>query len=156
MTRSATALVTLAVLAGLAAPAAHADGGVKVGELTCRMDGLKNDIVYTKEEFACTFQPTSGDPQSYTAVLKEVGVNLSFTKDNTLVWGVLAPSDNLASPDVLKGTYVGAGGTVEVGGGIGANILVGGGDKSITLQPISVSGLVGAGASLDVSALEIR
>lgn len=149
-------LSTLALATLLAAGAAHAEGGVKVGELTCKMDGMKNDIVYTKEEFACVFTPTSGETQTYTAVLKEVGVNLSFTKENTLVWGVLAPSDNLSSPEVLKGTYVGAGGTVEVGGGVGANILVGGGENSITLQPISVQGLVGAGASLDVSALEIR
>ncbi len=148
--------VSALVLAmGLAAHAAHADGGVKAGELVCKMVGLQNDIVYTKEEFACVFKPTSGDEQTYTAVLKQVGVNLSFTKENTLVWGVLAPTDKLDSPDVLKGTYVGGSGSIELGGGVSANVLVGGGN-SITLQPISVSGLVGVGAALDVSALEIK
>lgn len=148
--------VSALVLAiGLAATAAHADGGVKVGDLTCKMDGVKNDIVYTKEEFACVFTPTSGDTQTYTAVLKEVGVNLSITKDNTMVWGVLAPTDKLDSPDVLKGTYVGGSGAVEVGGGVSANVLVGGGN-SITLQPISVSGMVGVGASVGISSLEIK
>lgn len=150
-----TILAALAVATGLVATAAHADGGVKVGELTCKMTDLKNDIVYTKEEFACVFQPGSGEAQTYTAVLKEVGVNLSITKENTMVWGVLAPTDKLDSPEVLKGTYVGGSGSVELGGGIAANVLVGGGN-SITLQPISVSGLVGAGASLGISSLEIK
>lgn len=150
------AALTLALATAVAVPALAYDSGVQVGVLTCKMDHVKNDIVYTKEEFACVYKPTEGDEQTYTAVLKEYGVNLSFTKDNELVWGVLAPAGNMASPDVLKGTYVGGTGSVELVGGVSANVLVGGGSNSITLNPISVSGMVGIGASLDVSALEIK
>ena len=150
------AALSLALATALAAPVFATDSGVQVGVLTCKMDGVKNDIVYIKEEFACTYKPTDGAEQTYTAVLKEYGVNLSFTKDNELVWGVLAPAGNMASPDVLKGTYVGGTGSVELVGGVSANVLVGGGENSITLNPISVSGLVGVGASLDVAKLEIK
>lgn len=150
-----TFLPAVALIAALAATSAQAEGGVEVGVLTCTMEGVTNAIVYTREEFACIFQPKEGEPQAYVAILKEVGVNLSVTKENTLVWGVLAPTGDKFSPDVLRGTYVGGTGAVELGAGMSANVLIGGGN-SITLQPISVSGMVGAGVALEFGALEIR
>jgi hypothetical protein len=45
---------------------------------------------------------------------------------------------------------------VSAGAGAGANVLVGGGKESITLQPISASGIVGAGASVDIEEFELR
>lgn len=149
-------LTAIALALGLTATAASAQSGTQVGMLTCTMTGIENVVVYTKEDFACTFQPNSGDPQTYTGVIKEIGVNLSITKDNTMVWGVIAPVADLASPDALKGTYVGGTTQIEVGGGLGANILVGGSGKTVTLQPISMNGLVGAGAALDIAAFELK
>ena len=93
--------------------------------------------------------------QTYKGVIKEVGVNLSITKDNTMVWGVIAPEKDLASPDELKGTYLGGTGQVEIGGGVAANILIGGSHQTISLQPVSVNGMIGAGAALDITAFEL-
>ncbi len=149
-------LVPVAALASfLAVPALAQDNGTQVGVLTCKMTGIENVVVYTKEEFDCEFKPTSGDPQSYKGVIHEVGVNLSITKENTLVWGVLAPSGEVSSPEALKGRYVGGSGQVELAGGVGANILVGGNAKTINLQPISVSGMKGFGAALDITSFEL-
>lgn len=150
------ALTTAAVALGLSAGVALAgDGGTQVGVLTCSMTGIENIVVYTKEEFACTFKPNNGTEQTYTGVIKEIGVNLSITKDNTMVWGVIAPEKDLASPDELKGTYVGGTGQVEIGGGVAANILIGGSHQTISLQPISVNGMIGAGAALDIAKFEL-
>ena len=74
----------------------------------------------------------------------------------TLVWGVFAPTAAAGSAEALKGRYVGASADVAVGAGAGANVLVGGGDKSVTLQPISASGIVGSGVSADIEEFELH
>ena len=148
--------IAAAIALGLSATLAQAgDGGTQVGVLTCSMTGIDNIVVYTKEVFDCTFKPNHGDVQTYKGVIKEVGVNLSITKDNTMLWGVIAPEKDLASPDELKGTYVGGTGQVEIGGGVAANILIGGSHQTISLQPISVNGMIGAGAALDIAKFEL-
>lgn len=149
-------LMALTLASALGASAAHAADGIKVGVLTCKMDGLQNDIIYTKEKFACSFKPESGAEQKYTGTIKEFGVNLSFTKDNTLVWAVLAPSKDMVAPDILKGTYVGGTGQVELGAGASASVLIGGGKSSITLQPVSFSGMIGAGIAADLTKFELE
>jgi Protein of unknown function (DUF992) len=151
-------LVPLTVLAAaLAAPAAFAqDSGTQVGTLTCKMSGVENLVVYTKEEFDCEFAQNDAGSSSYKGVIHEVGVNLSVTKDAKLVWGVIAPSGEVSSPDALKGHYVGAGGQVELAGGVGANVLIGGNAKTINLEPLSVEGMEGFGAALDITDFELK
>ena len=63
-----------------------ADFGADIGVLTCKLKDVHNDIVYSAEEFACEFKPKSGDAQSYTGQIKSLGLDLSVTKDMTLVW----------------------------------------------------------------------
>lgn len=150
-------LFALAITAGLTASSAFAaDNGTQIGVLTCKMDGIDNYVVYTKEEFACVYKPNTGEPQTYRGVIKQVGVNLSITKDNTMIWGVFAPVADMASTDALKGTYVGGTTQVEIGGGVAANVLVGGSGQTISFQPISVNGMTGFGAALDITAFELK
>lgn len=150
-------LLSIATLASfLAAPVLAQDSGTQIGTLTCKMTGVENLVVYTKEEFDCEFKPNTGDAASYKGVIHEVGVNLSLTKENTLVWGVIAPTDTVSAPDALKGNYVGGGAQVELVGGVGANVLVGGSGKTINLEPLSVEGMRGYGAALDISSFELK
>ena len=139
-----------------ASSALAAESGTQVGVLTCKMTGVETVVVYTREEFDCEYKPHKGAPQSYTGVIKEVGVNLSVTKENAMVRRVIAPLDGLSSPDALRGTYVGGSGQIEIGAGAAANILVGGSGKTISLQPISVNGMKGFGAALEISAFELK
>ncbi|OSP54050.1 DUF992 domain-containing protein [Pseudoruegeria sp. SK021] len=158
-------LSAFACMATLCASAAFADDaadksdktekGAQIGVLTCTMTDVTNVIVYTDEKFDCSYEPKEGDVQTYKGVMKSVGLNLSVTKGATMVWGVVAPSMDLDSATILKGKYVGGTGKVEIGGGVAANVLIGGGSDSITLQPFSVSGLTGFGAALDVSYFEL-
>lgn len=140
----------------LSASAVFAGGGVDVGVLTCKLTGVKNDIIYSKEEFACEFKPTKGDVQTYIGQIKSIGVDLSVTKDMTLVWGVLAPSGDVDVAESLKGDYFGGEASVALVAGGGANVLVGGGDKSFTLQPISVTGIRGSGVTVGISEFTLR
>ena len=158
-TTTAAALVAGLAAAPALAPAgadAASDSGVKVGTLTCRVQDVTNVIVYTEQEFDCTFDP-AGDAaaEHYTGEIDKIGINLSVMEDFTIVWSVLAPTDDIYEPDALEGTYVGAGANVAIGGGVGAQVLVGGGDNSFSLQPVSVAGVQGLGASLGVESFEL-
>lgn len=145
-----------AMAMSLSASAALADNATDVGVLTCTLTGVTNIVVYTDEKFDCVFAPLSGADYNYTGEIKSIGVNLSVTKDMTLVWAVLTTKTDGDVADQLKGDYVGAGAAVEVGGGVGLNALVGGSSRAITLQPVSVSGSVGAGASVGIESFSLR
>jgi hypothetical protein len=149
-------LIALAVATFAIGAQASAQQRVELGLLTCKLKDVHNDIVYTSEEFDCVFKPKSGDDQTYTGQIRSLGIDLSVTKDMTLVWGVLAPTGDAASTETLKGKYVGGGAAVALGVGAGADVLVGGGENSFTLQPVSVSGMVGAGASVGIEEFELR
>jgi hypothetical protein len=149
-------LLVLATGMALSATAGFAATDADVGVLTCKLKGVKNDIVYSKEEFACEFKRTDGKVEEYTGQIKSIGINLSVTKDLTLVWAVLNPTGGVQSKDSLKGDYVGGGASVALGAGAGANILVGGGKGSFTLQPLSASGIVGTGVNVGIKQFELR
>jgi hypothetical protein len=150
------ALTALALAVALGASSSRAEVGAELGVLTCKLKDVQNDIVYTDEKFACEFKPKSGKAESYAGQIKSVGLDLSVTKEMTLVWGVLAPTAHAGAPHSLRGTYVGGSAAVAIGAGAGGNVLVGGGDNSITLQPISVSGIVGSGASIGIDEFELE
>lgn len=151
----AATLISGLAATGLAAADAKADVGAKFGTLTCTLTDSNNMVVYTDQKFACEFSPTEGAPESYTGQISSIGLDLQITKDMTLVWVVLAPTDAPYKPGALKGTYVGASASAALGGGGGAKLLVGGGDDSFTLQPLSVSGVTGAGASVGIQSFEL-
>ncbi len=69
---------------------------------------------------------------------------------------MLAPTDDAYEPKALEGTYAGASADAAAGVGGGAQVLVGGGDNSFTLQPVSVTGVKGAGASIGVQTFELE
>jgi hypothetical protein len=55
----------------------------------------------------------------------------------------------------MLGRFVGASGDVAVGVGVGANVLVGGTRRSVSLQPLSVEGRVGVNLALGVAAMTL-
>ena len=73
-----------------------------------------------------------------------------------LRWRVLAPTGDVYAPGVLAGDYTGVGAeaTVVVGGG--ANLLVGGSSKTITLQPLSLQAQTGLNFAAGVTSFQLR
>lgn len=150
-------LTVAALLAGLAASPALAKSGVKIGTLTCKVQHVTNVVVYTHQDFACKFEPAGSEkPEVYTGEISKIGVDLSIKEDFTIVWAVVAPTENAYAPHALAGTYVGASADAALGVGGGANVLVGGGNDSFTLQPVSVSGVEGAGASIGIEKFTLK
>ncbi len=71
-----------------------------------------------------------------------------------MVWAVYAPSTGVFG--ALAGTYAGATAEATVAVGLGANVLVGGSNRTVALQPLSVTGQTGLNLAAGVAALELR
>jgi hypothetical protein len=56
----------------------------------------------------------------------------------------------------LQGGYGGVTASATVGVGAGANVLLGGFDKSIALQPISIEGNTGLNVAAGIGALDLK
>lgn len=132
-----------------------ADSGAEIGTLTCKVTDVSNIVVYTTQNFDCRFKRTNGELEGYLAKIKKIGIDLSIKQDFTIVWAVLAPTNVAKAPKSLAGIYAGVGADIAVGVGVGAKILVGGGENSFTLQPVSVAGMTGGGASLGIERFEL-
>jgi hypothetical protein len=91
----------------------------------------------------------------YVATIRKVGVDLGITQETALAWGVFAPVRRLGPGD-LSGNYAGAQGSASVGVGAGGNVLVGGSNNSIALQPLSLQGQVGLNVAAGLESLELR
>ena len=83
-----------------------------------------------------------------------IGLDIGITAGGALAWGVFAPTAGPMNGG-LAGTYVGATGSIGVGVGVGANLLVGGSNRTIALQPLSVEGSVGFNLSLGAAGLTL-
>lgn len=151
LTASAVALVAGAATL---APAQAAPAGVKVGVLTCDVAPGWSYIVGSTKPLECEYAPTRGRPERYVGQVQKVGVDIGYTSGATMVWAVIAPTSDIGK-DALEGDYVGASAGAAVGVGAGVNVLVGGFDKSITLQPISVEGGTGVNLAAGVAGINL-
>ena len=57
---------------------------------------------------------------------------------------------------IIQAPMAGAQGSASVGLGLGGNVLVGGSNNSIALQPLSVQGQVGLNVAAGLESLELR
>ena len=128
---------------------------VQVGVLECRGGASVGFIVGSVTNLGCVLRVDGMPEDRYVATIRKVGVDLGITQETALAWGVFAPVARLAPGD-LAGTYAGAQGSAAVGVGAGGNVLVGGSDNSIALQPLSLQGQVGLSVAAGLESLELR
>jgi hypothetical protein len=155
MSRTTFLRLTFVGAAALLAAEANAQAGVKVGELRCDVGREVGLILGAREALQCRFSGIGGGSENYRGTITKLGIDVGVDEAGTLVWAVLAPASSVA-PGALNGHYYGAGAEVTAGVGVGANVLVGGFDKSITLQPLSLQGNVGVGVAAGVEQLELK
>ncbi len=147
-------LAALIVGAAFAVAPAKAQN-VQAGTLVCDVSGGVGLIVASQREMACTFTNSRGELEVYTGVIRRFGLDLGATAGGQMVWSVLAPSGPFAR-GALAGNYSGASAEATVGAGLGANVLVGGSNRSFALQPLSVQGQAGLNLAVGVVDLELR
>jgi hypothetical protein len=112
-------------------------------------------MVGSVTDLACVLRVEGVPEDRYIATIRKVGVDLGITEETALAWGVYAPVARIGQGD-LAGTYAGAQGSTSVGVGLGGNVLVGGSDNSIALQPLSLQGQVGLNVAAGLESLELR
>ncbi|MEI9996296.1 MAG: DUF992 domain-containing protein [Rhizomicrobium sp.] len=139
----------------VAAVAPPAPAGIKVGSLTCNVSSGFGLIFGSSKELKCTYAPNSGSGEHYTGTFSKYGVDIGYADSAVLVWGVVAPTSDVRAGS-LEGDYAGAtaGATVVVG--LGANVLIGGLDKSIALQPVSVQGNTGLNIAAGIGVITLK
>jgi len=127
----------------------------KVGTLSCDISGGIGMIVASQKAVRCMFTPSAGGRREvYQGTVSKLGLDVGATGGGRMVWAVFAPTNKIRG--ALAGEYAGASAEATVGAGAGANVLVGGSNRTITLQPISVQGQVGLNLAVGVAGLNLR
>jgi hypothetical protein len=145
------------IVAGVAVcvPAARADSaGVKVGILTCSVDSGWGFVFGSSRTVRCSYSPRPNTEEHYTGNIAKYGVDIGYLRSAVMVWTVVAPTMDVAA-GALAGQYAGVTGSASVGAGVGANVLVGGLNKSITLQPVSIEGNSGLNVAAGVESFTL-
>jgi len=137
----------------LAAPASAAE--VKLGVLTCDIEGGTGYVITSNKGLTCSFKPSrGGGREHYTGIVSKLGVDLGVTHQGSLAWAVLAVSRNYDDGQ-LAGNYYGVNAEASVVTGGGANLLVGGFRNAFTLQPLSVQAQTGVNLAVAVTSIEL-
>jgi hypothetical protein len=158
MQRCLSVLASFALAAAVTLPTlavAQGRNQTKVGTLTCDISAGIGVIIASKKSVTCMFTPSVPGPREvYVGSITKFGVDLGATSGGEMIWSVFAPTNRKFG--ALAGNYVGATAEATVGAGVGANVLVGGSNRTITLQPVSVQGQTGLNVAAGVAGLTLR
>lgn len=127
----------------------------RVGTLTCRLAPSVGLIVGSRQRMDCRFTPNQGPVERYHGSVTRFGLDIGITTGGVMSWLVIARTTRIGR-GALAGNYVGASGDIAFGIGAGANVLIGGSRRTVTLQPLSVSGQVGINLAVGVAGLTLR
>jgi|HubBroStandDraft_6_1064221.scaffolds.fasta_scaffold1488089_2 hypothetical protein len=127
---------------------------VRAGVLTCDVSAGMGLVLSSQKLVSCSFNPEGpGMREDYDGSITKYGIDLGLTHSGRMVWAVF--SNTVAGPGFLAGDYFGATGELTVAAGLGANVLFGGSNRTVALQPISLSGQTGFNLAIGVAALQL-
>ena len=155
MRRSAIkALIFALAVVSLSAVSAQAQR-IRAGVLNCDISGGIGLIIGSQRTVNCLFTPDIPAPQEgYFGTITKFGLDLGATVGGAMVWAVYA--DTTRGFGFLAGDYAGASGEATVAVGLGANVLVGGSNRTVALQPLSIQGQIGLNIAVGVANLSLR
>jgi len=144
----------------VSSPLCAAEGGVKIGTLTINVvpDTRRNILIRSSADVKAVFKDEHGKTEHYFGEMGiGLGVDLSYKSDEVLGYLVFSgSSDYKTGSYALQGKYYGADAAAAVGGGPSVKVLIGGFEKSFTLQPLMVGGSKGFGASAGLGYLYLQ
>jgi uncharacterized protein DUF992 len=154
MLRTVISVSALALAVTLAQPADAQR--LKAGVLTCDVSGGMGFIIGSSKSVFCNFSPDQqGPPEAYVGSISKFGLDIGATTGGVMVWAVFTGTGGFG-PGFLTGDYVGATAEATVAAGLGANVLVGGSERTVALQPLSVSGQTGLNVAIGVANLRLQ
>jgi len=129
--------------------------GVKVGILSCGIAPGVGLVVMSRKKLSCVYQPSRGGRvEKYRGQITRIGLDIGMTSQSTVVWAVIAPGKTKRG--ALAGSYGGVSAEATAVVGFGANVLIGGFHKSITLQPLSIQTQTGLDLAAGVAGLSLN
>jgi Protein of unknown function (DUF992) len=156
---SMRAILCVAALAASVAAAQTtaqaAPENVKIGQLRCEVSAGLGMIITSSKEMSCRYVGPRGFSEHYFGTIKKFGLDIGQTNRGVLAWDVLAPTMG-PRHGALAGDYAGVDASATIGAGAGANVLVGGLDRSFTLQPLSLEAQSGLALAAGVASLTLR
>jgi hypothetical protein len=127
----------------------------QAGTLNCDVSAGIGLIIGSRREVNCLFTPSyPAPPEQYVGAITKVGLDLGVTGGGQLVWAVHMSTTRRRG--VLAGSYVGAAAEASAIIGLGANALVGGNDRSVALQPLSVQSQVGINVAAGIAEIALQ
>jgi hypothetical protein len=127
----------------------------QVGTLNCDVSGGIGLILGSQRQVNCLFTPSyQAPPEQYVGTITKIGIDIGVTGPGQLVWAVHQSTSRRRG--VLAGSYAGASAEVSAIVGLGANVLVGGNDRSIALQPLSIQGQTGINIAAGIAEISLQ
>ena len=112
-------------------------------------------IITSHKDVTCMFTPSQPGPREvYVGSINKFGLDLGATAGGQMVWTVYEPTTRRFG--ALAGHYSSASAEATVGAGLGANVLIGGSNRTVALQPLSVQGQAGLNVAAGVAELSLR
>jgi Protein of unknown function (DUF992) len=154
MVRHALGAVAVALAVASADPAAAQQA--KAGVLTCDVSAGIGLIIGSQKQVSCVFSPDLPGPRDpYMGAMTKFGLDIGITGGGVMVWAVFTSTTALG-PGFLAGDYVGASAEASIAVGLGANVLVGGSNRTISLQPVSIEGNTGLNVAAGIGSISLR
>ena len=154
------ALLAVLVLVYTPFSAVQADDAKgEVGIITCKyIPGTKvNLLIHSSAGFDCVFKH-GGQKDYYNGEAGiGLGLDLQWTDQSTMAYTVMSSTGmDKDWATALNGTYTGGKASAAFGVGLGAAVLIGGGDDSIGLVPLAIESGTGLGATAGIGYLSLQ
>jgi hypothetical protein len=144
----------MAIVLAVASAELAAAQDTRAGLLTCDVSAGIGLIIGSQKQVSCAFAlDRPGRQEDYDGSITKFGLDLGVTSGGVMVWAVFTRT--VAGPGFLAGDYVGASGEATLAAGLGANVLIGGSNRTVTLQPLSVGSQTGLNLAVGVAALHL-
>jgi hypothetical protein len=153
MHKKLAALAAITALAIVHPVPALAFERTKAGTLFCDISAGIGFIITSKKNLTCMFMPSHGTRELYSGTIRKFGLDLDATANGEMIWAVYVSSKKRFG--ALAGQYS-AGAEAAIGAGLGANLLVGGSERTVTLQPASIQGQTGLNLAVGVTGIDLR
>lgn len=133
--------------------------GAEAGVLTCHsLPNTKvNLLLYSSVDVRCVFKTSQGEENYRGKTGIGPGVDFAWRPELEMIFAVLMTSSDVAiGSHALAGSYGGANASPSLGASSGASVLVGGGAKNISLQPVAIEAGTGVGVTAGLKYLVLE
>lgn len=130
----------------------------EVGSLSCDVGDGSGFIVGSTRDLTCTFNPVQEGlaDETYVGEIKRYGLDIGETTNGQMSWLVLAPTESEFVEGGLNGSYKGISAEATFGVGLGANVMTGGSENTLALQPLSVNTQNGINFAIGVGEITLQ